>query len=646
MSRARRLWCGLCLGILAGGWCASAYGANPPPEADRKLITSVAKRILAEAEPVEGWIWPPEIVVVADDAVNAFASFAPLEGEKKPDDAEITWRMDLPAAEGSTGKQRPRITINQGFLDKIVKGNEDHFAIVFGHEMGHVILRHIEGREPGSMLVAKAITRQQEANADEAGLKLALQAGFSYRGCINGYLAMRAHENYNSFEGLNYSHPGWTDRVASIAAEESKFWEATSAFENGVYFLVNEQHALAQRCFLQVTKDLPNCHDAWANLGYSRLMMYCDGLEAEDLRRFDVGQLVVGGFCRRPPSLEQTRGVDEELWFDAVGALREALRLKPGLVLPKANLAVAYLMCPAGRDVGKAAELFDQVVAALKEGVHDDELDALTHASLLVNAGVAEIANGNAESAEQLFQQAQERFKEVGDVNLSGPVQNAISYNRAQLRLSSGNETERRSAVDELEAYLSRGNPAVAWWPLAYERYSQLCKQQGAEPKPWKSFWKGENTHFRLVTGYTTANGFTVTLNQPVSEVEAALGEGSKLVVVRRVNIHRRRYDEQGLELLCTDHVLAIRLRDDKAGPLQLRVSGLGGETREIRIGMTLAELETALAGDASKFDYRAGTTDTIRYRFFPSLGIGVRLSDDNVVTEMIIAQLPYEKPG
>ena len=131
-------------------------------------------------------------------------------------------------------------------------------------------------------------------------------------------------------------------------------------------FLLFEQYPLAARCFGQITREMPGCYEAWANLGYTKLMMYCDKLSPEDLQNYDIGYLVTGGFYREAQSLE--RGIDEQLWYDAFGALREAVRLKPDAVLPKATMAIAYLVHPKGKDVGGAEQLFQEVLTAINSG--------------------------------------------------------------------------------------------------------------------------------------------------------------------------------------------------------------------------------------------------------------------------------------
>src|SRR5258708_36106306 len=146
-----------------------------------------------------------------------------------------------------------------------------------------------------------------------------------------------------------------------------------SSFDNGVYFLLVQNYPLAERSFRQVTRDFPDSWEAWSNLGFAQLMQYADALSAEDLLRFDVGQIVTGGFYRRPKSLEgKVRGIHEELWVEAVKSLEEALRLKPGLSFTDAGLGVAYLIRPAGRDAAKSVQFLEE---AVKLAERDDSLD-------------------------------------------------------------------------------------------------------------------------------------------------------------------------------------------------------------------------------------------------------------------------------
>jgi hypothetical protein len=121
-------------------------------------------------------------------------------------------------------------------------------------------------------------------------------------------------------------HPSWTDRLTLLDKEQAQLWQAMSAFENGVFFLLVEQYPSAESCFRQVTREFPQCHEAWTNLGDSLLMQYCDKLQADDVRQFNVGQLAVGAFYNRSESLEgMVRGPDKRLWNEAVAALGKIL---------------------------------------------------------------------------------------------------------------------------------------------------------------------------------------------------------------------------------------------------------------------------------------------------------------------------------
>jgi Zn-dependent protease with chaperone function len=507
--------------LIVGLWGSAAVAA--PSEDDKLMVGVVAARILAQAEPIQGWAWPPRIAISDKDDVNAFATVCEIKPGDTPepqDSGKLVWielpefdaapseesisAADLPGAVGGADElaaahtsvehtvqmhedgtiTQPVIVLNQGFLDKVVQGNPDRLAAVFGHEASHILLRHVDAASGGAPLVANMINRQQEADADVLGMKLGLKASFPYKGLVGGVLGMRDQGNYNSFEGLNATHPGWTDRVAMIDDQQKELWHSISAFENGVQFLMLEQYRLAERCFKQVTEECPKCYEAWANLGYTQLMMYCDALREEDLRYFDIGQVVVGGFYRRPESMQfRDFGINEELWNNAIGNLRQAVILNPDLVLAKANLAVAYLVAPDGKDVGKAEGLLRQVRDALKAGSVED-IDPLVKASLLVNAGVAEMETGDAPAAEALFAEAQGLFSGDGvDKSSSTGLVNAIRYNRGRMYAAASDPKQRQTAIEELEAYLSNSSPAANWWPLALERYKAACAAADVEAK-------------------------------------------------------------------------------------------------------------------------------------------------------------------
>ncbi|HWZ44768.1 MAG TPA: M48 family metalloprotease, partial [Candidatus Saccharimonadales bacterium] len=324
--------------MLAATISVPAYAAGVS-EADRALAQQVFQQLLAAAPPPRDVPWPPSLELADKDEINAYAAITRHDGNK-----------------AST------VVCFNGVLKQVVEGNADRLAYVLGHELAHHLLNHTKNPAGETEFLRATFTRDQELAADYRGMELALRAGYSYRGGLSAIHKMiDLGLNYSSFEGLAADHPSWFDRIARLDKEQAGLWRSMSSFDNGVYFLLVQNYPLAERAFRQVAKDFPSSHEAWANLGYALLMQYADSLDTRDLLHFDVGQIVAGGFYRRPKSLEgKVRGIHEELWLDAVNALREALRLQPELSLPKANLGIAYLLRPAGKDVDKAVQLLEE----------------------------------------------------------------------------------------------------------------------------------------------------------------------------------------------------------------------------------------------------------------------------------------------
>ena len=279
-------------------------------DSDRALAEQVFQRLLISVTPPTDMPWPPKLEIIDKDEINAFA---------------------VMRSQGSG--QFPVVVCYGGLLKRVVEGNADRIAYVLGHEISHHTLGHTRANTGGTEFLRATFSRDQEIAADRKGMELALRAGYSYVGGLSAIRKMiDLGLNYSSFEGLAADHPSWLDRIALLDKEQAGLWRAMSSFDNGVYFLLVQNYPLAERAFRQVTKDFPGSYEAWANLGYALLMQYADSLDTDDLRHFDVGQVVVGGFYRRPKSLEvKVRGINEELWWDAVGALRESIRLKPEL---------------------------------------------------------------------------------------------------------------------------------------------------------------------------------------------------------------------------------------------------------------------------------------------------------------------------
>lgn len=606
--------------VLAAGLALSAPAgaAEPTP---RERINKVGKRLLAVAEPPAGMEWPPTLDVMQTNGINAFA------GVQK------------------VGKKLvPKVFVTAGLLEKVIEGDDDRLAFVMGHEIGHIVLGHCTEQREGTDFVKQVFGRQHEIDADLYGMDAALKAGYSLKGGLGGIRKiMELGLPYNSFEGLSATHPSWKERISFMDKEQSKLWRAMGAFDNGTYFLLFEQYAAAERCFREVVKEFPACTEGWANLGYAQLMQYCDALDPDDLRGFDIGQVVVGGFYRRPASLEtQLRGVNEELWWEAVGSLRESLRLDPNSAVARADLGVAYLLRPSGRNVGQARKFLDE---AADKARADTALHPLTRASILVNAGVADMSAADIEAAVKQYDEAEAIGKKfsTGRAKTAGTptLVASLRYNRALVLSASPKAEDRKAAADNFERFLTCTSPASAWWAIAHDRYAKLCKELARPAKSKADLAAGARTSLRLVTALPLAGDVAVTLNEPLADARKVLGPGREVPIVRNTKLLRVKYPERGIDLIGTENVLAILLSGPNAPALPVRPTGVGTQVLKLRVGMTREEVEKLLGEE--EYDFREIDLPGHSYRFYADLGLALRVKGGKV-EELAIVQIPRRR--
>jgi predicted Zn-dependent protease len=606
----------------------------PAAQTDAELLEKVSQRLLTVMAPLPPFVKKPTFEIVKDDKINAYAK-AEIEGK------------------GEELKVIPRVVVFSGLMERVIKGKddaagaEDRLAFILSHELGHVYLAHIVQRPPGeTAFVQQVFTRDQESQADLKGMEMALKAGFSFqrgRGAIHRMKELGL--NYSSFEGLGVDHPSWNDRLTLMDKDQAMLWKSMSAFQNGTFFLLFEQYAAAERCFQEVTKEFPQCHEAWNNLGYALLMQYCDDLDADDLRQLGIGQVVVGGFYTRPQSLEPTaRSMEDRTWKAAVAALEQALKLKPDLVLAKANLGVAYLVAPRGTNVQKARQYLQEAVEQMPS---DKNLPPLAQAATLINAGVAVLAAGQHKESIALFARGEDTARKfVGDLPRA-PVTfalfSALCYNRGLLLAASPDEPLRRAALAEFERYLSVASPASSWRPLAQERYLKLCKDLDVKPKENPQPASLKLSMFRLVTSVKLTPELTVALSEPITAVSARLGEGRRIPIVRGTKLVRVNYPDHGIELLAADRVLAIRLRGEKAPALPIQGRGVAGGAQTLRLGMSQEELDRILKDQPH--EQRQLDQADIEYRYYPQLGLATRMQEDKL-EELVVAQIPRRAGG
>lgn len=616
----------ICLVMFLLGVCVAQAPALEPTEEQKKQVKDVSAKLLAKMKPVDGLLWPPDIQTISDEkavfADNAYASIRKEEGKKL----------------------QPYIRITGKWLQRM-QGDPDMLAHTLGHELGHIHHKHtLRQLEDKPQFVQMVFSQSHEFEADAFGAKLMKDAGYSLINAVRRKsVAMQGLTLHNAaIKQLLYSHPAWDDRFGRVV-QHPGVWEAMATFNIGVALLSAEQHFAAERCFEQVTRFDPHCHEAWLNRGYAQLMQYCDNLSTEELKSFGVGQVLCGAFYERAKSLQPPiRGKDGKLWKSAITSLNAARKLKDSPQV-RFNLGLAYLLHPDGKDVKAAQEHWQEAL------VKKRDLDPLDRVAIRVNLGVALLEGSTREDGRKQLAAAREELQDLPRRRSTQEVALAIRFNEA---MDLATTDAKGKAADALEAYLKDGNELSAWWAIAFGRYTEICKDLQRKPATPKTL-QSERNGLRPQLSVTLRDGkTTVTLGEKQAEVLKRLGKPSTTSKILGESLQRYRFAEQGIDVLATDRVVAILLTAKQSPALQLKPRGPGVEKKDIaiRVGMSLSDLQTRVpAARAPEGLFLLETGAANVYSYSRELGVAIRsdgAEDNPVVTEIVVVQAPVDGHG
>jgi tetratricopeptide (TPR) repeat protein len=600
-----------------------AWGGAPD---EQRLFQEVMDRLLATDRVRRNYppsfVWPPR-VYIQPNSRNLYNAFAGPH-----------------ARDPASGNLLVRAFITEGYLSKIVRDdhgdlNADILAAIMGHELAHITRGHLLKKIVRD-LPGLALSREQEIEADLEGVKIAVAAGFPYRGGVRAaFREWQTLGDHSNFEGIKGTHPSWAERGARLDQPHARIWQAMAAFQNGYFFLQAEQCATAETCFLTVVREFPDCAQAWANLGYARLMQYCDGQGADDLRKYGLGHLVAGCCYARPEGLTPLRG-DEKMWRQAVEALEKALERDPHLAMAWANLGLAYLVPPDGeKQTEQALDYFRRA-----QGKKDKGLDRLNLAAFLINYGVAELHRGHARSAGEKFRRARKLLPPQGPP-LRGQLEQALLYNEALLAADGADPEGKTIALRNLEQYLVRTSPDSTWWPLALDRYHQLGKELKRPPLSRETLARSFGGRLMRVVGSVEAvPGKFITLGDRTAKAFNLLGREPYAGVPIYRNARIKRYVDAapGIDLLAGDRVLAVFITSERAPPVWVQARGIGSKKHALRVGMTIDKLLAILNDQPA--EERSIDNPESKYIFLPDLGLGVQVTGDRV-RQIAVVQVP-----
>ena len=601
---------------------------NPEESSDRKMLDKVVGRLLAVERVRKGYpakfAWPPAYTFSERGGeVNAYATASPQLGAVKDADS---------------GKIRPILIVTEGFMKKIVQGDEHVLAGVLGHEMAHLLLDHVSSAHRLDEAIPSSFNRDEEIQADLEGVKVAVGAGYKYRDGIEYAFRLKDRlGGVSSFEALKGTHPSWNDRLALLDREHASIWKATSAYQNGVVFLHLEQYKVAESCFQRVVEDFPECAEAWTNLGYAQLMQYCDALTTEDLRQLGIGQLAIGGFYERPPTLIQRGGAD--VWKLAVKNLETALRKDEQAFLPAANLAIAFLAPPDNQpNLAESAKYFE--LAKRRLG-NDKGLSDVHLAAFHLNRSVTEMRRGDRKAADRALADARSFIDRVRSPAFSH-LADAVDYGDAMLFADAAPD-QRRYAFEILERLLLSPTGGTAWRPLAKEKYESLAKALGETAKDVDALRaKGRRAALRMVASIPLPHGGQLALSDDLQDVLKKTGADASRHIPMFPSSKAKRYIDvsPGVDVVGAEQILAICLTDPKAPPLIVQGRGLGAAKTELHVGMPSEDLFSLLKTQQTDRSLRSIDDPAVQYRYFPALGLAVRMKEGRVA-ELVLCQIP-----
>ena len=596
---------------------------------DRLLVEQVSKRLLVTLDISQiKDPWPPIFEIQENEGVNAYATFDKTDNIYK-------------------------VVISSKTLDIIINGNADRLAYILGHELSHIVLGHVKEINSSSNILITAYSRENEKQADIMGMKLALKAGYSFKEAINTLKMFKDKlGDYSSFEALSYDHPPWSKRLSYLDSAQSQLWCSMSSFENGVYFLLFQNYEAAIVCFNKVKSEFPQCYEAYTNIGYAYLMQYFDGFELEDLKYFnDIGQLVVGGFYRRPASLErEIRGIDEGLWWEAIGNFKEALKIKEDLALVKSNLGIAYYLDPRKLSLGESAKYLDEAVRQVE---NDATLDPILKATVYLNAGVIGMAEEKFEQAKSDFDNANYLINNLESaaysftpgeylIKYDQSLFNAIYFNKIYLNyLENDTYNQNCKIVNNLFEYLQHNNPASIWWEYAYYLYSKIGDEKKCNIKRKEEIFDEMILEFKPVISLGFNNKYLF-LSQELNDALKQFDSYEIIPIVEERKINKFIIEDYGIGIITNGEVvLGIELYNNSALVISVFSNRHNRQVLDIQIGKNKDDLniiDENIPKSCLILPY-----ENERFIFYDEIGLAFLIAN-NIIKKIIIIQPPIKR--
>ncbi|GAB3504483.1 hypothetical protein GCM10027341_34850 [Spirosoma knui] len=290
-------------------------------------------------------------------------------------------------------KPEPTLFLDEKLYDLCRQFEPDSLsalALVLGHELTHYYEKHADWFGFAQMNGAKKPTKAQyertqwlEAQADLLGFYHAFLVGYDARP-VSRKLYTAIYEQYQLPDQMA-GYPSRTERITQLAAQAAKANTLGMAFDAGVFFFLNQQYSIAERCFTHVLDELPT-KELLNNLGLCRLLSASHALTLREMPFRLPFELATDNRLR--PEDNRGSALDKvDALKRAVSYFQHAIELDNQYVTGYINQASALVLL--GRN-GSAKEVIDELESVLRQTKKSLPANArLVRAIALLEAGKA-----------------------------------------------------------------------------------------------------------------------------------------------------------------------------------------------------------------------------------------------------------------
>ncbi|MBM3463998.1 MAG: tetratricopeptide repeat protein, partial [Armatimonadetes bacterium] len=265
------------------------------------------------------------------------------------------------------------IYVNTGLLEFITANNkgvldESALAGVLGHEMAHAVLRHsmqhwAQLKAGQSVLeqetfrkVMRAMSREQEAEADRYGALYSLRAGYQFSRLIKLFenMARKTNPNPDAKEDVsNSDHPSPWQRAKQLREYMRQLSQVMGLWDESLNSINTDNFDEARTALEILVVEFPNLATVHNNLGWVNYQIYERSLpeQKRGQQQFSYSYVPSMGVILR--GVDPT---DKEALENARAAFEQARRLNPEMV---EAIEGAGLVALAGQDNVAARELFE-----------------------------------------------------------------------------------------------------------------------------------------------------------------------------------------------------------------------------------------------------------------------------------------------